>query len=72
MIRRLRLRRRLRRLAARLPLVGRRWHALEGRRWLLELLPRDSEGAEIGVWQGNFSALILSVVGPRRLHLIDP
>jgi hypothetical protein len=28
--------------------------------------------AEIGVWNGTFSARILTVVQPSRLHLIDP
>jgi hypothetical protein len=42
------------------------------RSFLLELLPPASVGAEIGVWQGDFSARILEVVRPRRLHLIDP
>lgn len=69
---RLRWRGRVRALAGRLPLIGRRWHAVRGRRWLLELLPADSVGAEIGVWRGDFSAYILEVVRPRRLFLIDP
>lgn len=42
------------------------------RRFLLELLPRGSAGAEIGVHLGGFSALILGIVRPRKLHLIDP
>ncbi|MEP7157914.1 MAG: class I SAM-dependent methyltransferase [Chloroflexota bacterium] len=69
---RLRWRRRVRGLAGRLPLIGARWHAVRGRRWLLELLPVESAGAEIGVWQGDFSASILAVVRPARLHLVDP
>ena len=28
--------------------------------------------AEIGVWKGDFSALILREIAPRKLHLIDP
>jgi hypothetical protein len=59
-------------LAGRLPLVGARWHVVRGRRWLLELLPTQSAGAEIGVWRGDFSASILAVVRPARLHLVDP
>jgi hypothetical protein len=35
-------------------------------------MPRDSVCAEIGVFKGNFSAAILAVTHPRRLHLIDP
>ena len=39
---------------------------------LLELLPRLSVGAEIGVHLGDFSAEILKIVAPARLHLVDP
>lgn len=39
---------------------------------LLRALPRESIGAEIGVFKGAFSARILSVVRPRKFHLIDP
>ena len=42
------------------------------RRSLLEMLPKNSIGAEIGVHKGDFSAVILATVGPARLHLIDP
>jgi hypothetical protein len=39
---------------------------------LLNLLPKGSVGAEIGVWRGDFSSRLLSVVRPARLHLVDP
>jgi len=39
---------------------------------LLHALPKNGVGAEIGVWQGAFSADLLRVAKPRRLHLIDP
>lgn len=42
------------------------------RRQLLRLLPKESIGAEIGVWKGDFSEEILRLVRPRELHLIDP
>lgn len=42
------------------------------RRFLLDLLPRESIGAEIGVHKGDFSRRILDLVRPRELHLIDP
>ena len=41
------------------------------RQGLLNFLPRDSIGAEIGVEQGLFSELILSFVKPKKLYLID-
>lgn len=40
--------------------------------FLLRMLPKGSVGAEIGVWKGDFSARILRVVRPARLHLVDP
>lgn len=36
------------------------------------MLPRDSVGAEIGVWKGEFSRRLVEVARPRELHLIDP
>lgn len=44
----------------------------ERRRFLLEMLPISSIGAEVGVHQGDFSRAILDVVSPSHLHLIDP
>lgn len=37
-----------------------------------KMLPKDAVGAEIGVWQGDFSELILQIAQPKLLHLIDP
>ena len=42
------------------------------RRFLLRELPKRSIGCEIGVWNGDFSEAILSVVNPARLILVDP
>ncbi len=39
---------------------------------LLACLPTGAVGAEIGVWKGNFSAILLEELRPKRLHLIDP
>lgn len=39
---------------------------------MLARMPRGSICAEIGVYKGSFSAKILEVVRPLRLHLIDP
>jgi hypothetical protein len=38
---------------------------------ILRLLPRDSVGAEVGVFKGEFTRHLLSGVRPRELHLID-
>jgi cephalosporin hydroxylase len=42
------------------------------RRQLLELIPKGTVGAELGVFCGHFSESILQAAQPRRLHLIDP
>lgn len=53
------------------------WAAFANRRpdgagMVLRHVPRESTCAEIGVYKGEFSARILKVARPRRLHLIDP
>lgn len=42
------------------------------RTFLLEELPKESIGCEVGVWKGDFSQEILRIVKPRKLFLIDP
>lgn len=42
------------------------------RRILLAKMPKNSVCAEIGVYKGEFSQQILSLVKPKKLHLIDP
>lgn len=42
------------------------------RLFLLQQMPQQSVGAEIGVWRGKFSNQILEIVKPKILHLIDP
>jgi hypothetical protein len=39
---------------------------------LLESLPKHGVCAEIGVWKGRFSQMILEYAQPKRLYLIDP
>lgn len=39
---------------------------------LLKSLPKNAVVAEVGVWEGQFSARILEICQPRELHLIDP
>jgi hypothetical protein len=41
----------------------------ERRPFLLEMLPKNSVGAEIGVWKGDFSDRILKALNPKQLHL---
>lgn len=45
---------------------------LNTRNNLLELLPKNSIGVEIGVFKGQFSDCILEIVNPQKLYLIDP
>ena len=42
------------------------------RDFLLQKIPKKSEGVEIGVHEGNFSERILEIVLPKKLYLIDP
>ena len=46
--------------------------ATDPRLFVLDLLPRNSVGAEIGVHTGDFSAAMLARLAPTELHLIDP
>lgn len=39
---------------------------------LAELMPKGGKCAEIGVWEGDFSAEIYNITKPRELVLIDP
>ncbi len=57
---------RVRKLANRLGILYR------SKDFLLEMLPKNSIGAEIGVHMGDFSTLIINFVKPSKLHLIDP
>lgn len=56
------------RLKRRRSYSARHSHKLE----ILEMMPKGSVCAEVGVWKGDLSAAILRVVRPAKLHLIDP
>jgi hypothetical protein len=45
---------------------------IKDRSFLLDYLPEQSVGAEIGVWKGGFTKQILEAVNPKELFLIDP
>ena len=38
---------------------------------VLALAAPGSIGAEVGIWDGDFSAILLKILEPARLHLID-
>jgi hypothetical protein len=50
----------------------RKYQNRRSRDFVLRCLPKHSIGAEIGVFEGNFSDRILHVVQPAKLYLIDP
>jgi hypothetical protein len=39
---------------------------------LLKRMPKNAVCAEVGVWKGDFSQMILDRTIPKELHLIDP
>ena len=38
---------------------------------VLALAARGGIGAEVGIWDGDFSAILLQILAPTQLHLID-
>jgi hypothetical protein len=42
------------------------------RRWILDFVPKGGVGAEIGVFRGHFSQILLAVAKPKKLYLVDP
>ena len=44
----------------------------DARGFLLQQLPKQGVGAEVGVHLGDFSKRLLEETSPRKLHLIDP
>jgi hypothetical protein len=44
----------------------------DDREWLLRSFPKHAVCAEVGVYEGRFSELILRIARPSKLHLIDP
>lgn len=39
---------------------------------IVDYIPKNAVGAEIGVWKGDSSELFLRSVSPKELHLVDP
>jgi len=47
-------------------------HRVSGRLSLAKILPTGGVGAELGVFTGLFSAMLLDVARPRQMHFVDP
>jgi hypothetical protein len=47
-------------------------HRIRARLDLVKLLPRHSVGAEIGVFTGLFSTILLDAVRPTKMYFVDP
>lgn len=45
---------------------------IDPRNELLSLLPKNSIGAEIGTWKGDFAHQIIEKVNPSKIYLVDP
>lgn len=50
----------------------RKYYSNKKRAEMLKHLPKNSVGAEFGVFTGEFSRVLLQSVSPKELHLIDP
>lgn len=48
------------------------FYVLDSREAILQFLPRNGIGAEVGVAHGDYSEVILKAAEPLALHLIDP
>lgn len=47
-------------------------HRINGRRQITSLIPKNTVGAEIGVFTGVFSEFLMAKARPKKLTLIDP
>jgi hypothetical protein len=44
----------------------------QDRAWILQYAAKDGIGAEVGVFRGHFSEVILAKLTPKKLYLVDP
>ncbi len=47
-------------------------HRIADRRFLAALLPKNGVGAEVGVFTGLFSTVLLEIAKPRHVYFVDP
>jgi hypothetical protein len=45
---------------------------IKDRETLLNLFPKNSIGAEVGIFKGDFSQIILDTINPSQFYMIDP
>ena len=45
---------------------------LDTREELIQLIPQNSIGAEIGIFKGEFSKILLETTKPQLFYMIDP
>ena len=64
--------RRLAETAAAFPFPESEVSRAQGRRWILSFAQPGGIGAEIGVFRGHFSEIIMATIKPRKLYLVDP
>lgn len=46
-------------------------HSIKTREEIIHFLPKNSKGAEIGIFEGNFSEYIIDTVKPSLFYLVD-
>ena len=47
-------------------------HRISDRRFLADMLPKGGIGAEIGVFTGLFSTVLLEIARPKKIYFVDP
>jgi hypothetical protein len=62
----------LQRLGAAYPFPDSEIQRLKARRWILRYPKRGGIGAEVGVYRGHFSELLIDVLKPTKIYLVDP
>lgn len=54
------------------PFPARELQRTANRKWILQHVPKDGVGAEIGVFRGHFSEVLLEHLKPRKAYFVDP
>jgi hypothetical protein len=62
----------LRRIDAQYPYPQRETDRIRLRQWITACARRNGIGAEIGVFRGRFSEVLLKSLTPRRMYFVDP